>query len=211
MAEPGLLNVIRAALDATTDSVLITTAELESPGPQIVYVNAAFEKMTGYTADEVIGKTPRILQGPKTERAVLDRLRSDLAQGRPFYGNTINYRKDGSEFHLEWRIAPIKNEAGQTEYYVAVQRDVTEQRKEAEQLKQEVEQLREALEHRKLIERAKGVFMKETGLDEPDAYRRMQLIARQRNIKLVDLAQAILTATGLWATNKSDAARRPPP
>lgn len=211
MDPSNLSGIIRAALDASTDAVLITTAELDPPGPQIIYVNPAFEKMTGYTAEEVIGQTPRILQGPKTERAVLDRLRKDLSEGRPFYGDTINYRKDGTAFHLEWRIGPIQNVAGQIEYYIAVQRDVTEQRREAEQLKDQVEQLREALEQRKLIERAKGVFMKETGMDEATAYRRMQMIARQRNMKLVDLAHAILTAEGIWNADEEKDCRRSAP
>jgi PAS domain S-box-containing protein len=116
---------LETAVQQTTEAIVITDAQLEQPGPQIVYVNPAYTRMTGYTAEEVIGKTPRILQGPKTERAVLDRLRQALSSGQEFLGEAINYRKDGSEFVTEWHIMPIRNEQGETTHYVGVKRDVT--------------------------------------------------------------------------------------
>ena len=82
--------------DRVNDSVLITTADLKLPGPTIVYVNPAFCKKTGYRPVEVIGKSPRILQGPATERKVIDRLRENLKNDEDFHGSTINYRKNGS-------------------------------------------------------------------------------------------------------------------
>jgi PAS domain S-box-containing protein len=69
-----------------------------------------------------------MLQGPKTDRAVLDRLNQALSEGRLFHGETINYRKDGSEFVMEWKIVPIKNEKEVTSHYLALQRDVTKSR-----------------------------------------------------------------------------------
>ena len=109
------------------EAVLITTTELDPPGPEIVYVNDGFCRMTGYTANEVIGRTPRILQGPKTDRAQLDRLRRLLSRGEPFDGrNVVNYRKDGSEYVLEWHIEPLRDEDGNITHWVSGQRDVTE-------------------------------------------------------------------------------------
>jgi PAS domain S-box-containing protein len=67
-------------------------------GPKIEYVNPAFTRMTGYAADEVLGRTPRLLQGPGTDRTVLDRMRASLVAGEPFQGEAINYRKDGSTY-----------------------------------------------------------------------------------------------------------------
>jgi PAS domain S-box-containing protein len=96
------LRSLETAIEQSNESVMIMTARLDPPGPQILYVNPAFTKMTGYSPEEVIGKTPHILQGPKTDRAVLDQLRKDCAAGKVFHGETINYRKDGSEFHPEW-------------------------------------------------------------------------------------------------------------
>ena len=103
---------LTTVVEQSTESVLITTAQLDLPGPQIVYVNPAFTRMTGYAREEVIGKTPRMLQGPKTDRSVLNRLRSDCAAGKIFHGEVINYRKDGSEFCLAWTVAPVWNERG---------------------------------------------------------------------------------------------------
>src|SRR5215831_16650257 len=87
------MRLLTTVVEHSTESVLITNAQLELPGPQIIYVNPAFTKMTGYMPEEVIGRTPRILQGAKTDRAVLDQLRSDCSAGKVFHGKTINYRK----------------------------------------------------------------------------------------------------------------------
>lgn len=111
--------------ECMTESVLITTAELEEPGPYIIYVNPAFEKMTGWTKEEAIGKTPRILQGPKTERGIFQNLFETLLRGETWSGRTINYRKDGSEFYMQWSIVPIRNDEWVIHQYLAVQKDVT--------------------------------------------------------------------------------------
>ena len=116
------------AFDNSQESFMVTDTDLEN-GPRILYVNPAFSAITGYKPEEIIGKTPRILQGPKTERTVIDRLKANLQNGEQFSGETVNYRKDGSEFIFQWEITPQKQPNGAVDYYVAVQRDVTEQRK----------------------------------------------------------------------------------
>lgn len=125
------LDLLERAIAADYDSILITELNLENPGPRIVYVNKGFEKLTGYKAKEVIGKTPRILQGPKTDRATLDRLKQNLIEGQSFFGQTVNYRKDGSEFINQWDIHPLENDKGEITHWVSYQHDVTE-RKNAE-------------------------------------------------------------------------------
>jgi PAS domain S-box-containing protein len=104
---------------------------LDPPGPQILFVNPAFSEMTGYSQEEVLDKTPRILQGPKSDRVMLQRLREALGRGEPFSGETINYRKDGGEYYVEWDITPIRNSNGQIHHFLSIQRNVTE-RKSAE-------------------------------------------------------------------------------
>ena len=116
--------VLTAACANAFESILITTASKGSDGYPIIYVNQAFTDMTGHAADEVIGKTPGILQGPKTDRAVIDRLAADLANGRVFQGTAINYRKDGSEFTLEWKVIPVTDDKGTITHFVSVQREV---------------------------------------------------------------------------------------
>src|SRR5258706_132308 len=82
------------------------------PGPRIVYVNDAICAMTGYTQEELLGTTPRILHGPRTEREVVDRLAANLDAGAPFLGQTWNYRKDGSPFVMRWRVDPVRDADG---------------------------------------------------------------------------------------------------
>lgn len=113
-------------LEAMTESVLVTTAELNRPGPFIVYVNPAFEKMTGWTREEVLGRSPRILQGPETDRGVFKTLEEKLASGEVWSGQATNYRKDGSRFVMKWSVVPIRDDTGGVYRYLAVQRDVTE-------------------------------------------------------------------------------------
>jgi len=81
--------------------------------------------MTGYTAEEVLGKTPRLLQGANTARAVLADLRQHLSDGIPFHGEAINYHKGGTEFYIEWHITPIRNVNSSITHFVAIQRDIT--------------------------------------------------------------------------------------
>lgn len=116
-------DLAEAVLEASYDSVLITVADLDHP--RIIYVNPAFCEMTGWERDEVIGKTPVILQGERTDPRVTERLRRNLAAGRNFEGRTINYRKDGQPFHIEWRTSPVRDSEGRVTHYLAIQRDVT--------------------------------------------------------------------------------------
>ncbi|MFM9915067.1 MAG: PAS domain S-box protein, partial [Rhizobacter sp.] len=114
------------------DVVMITEAEpIDEPGPRIVYVNPAFTAMTGYTAEEAIGKSPRFLQGPKSCRAELDKIRAALEKWQPVTVEVTDYRKDGTEFDVEFSIAPVANEKGWFTHWVSLQRDVSE-RKRAE-------------------------------------------------------------------------------
>jgi two-component system cell cycle sensor histidine kinase/response regulator CckA len=123
------LRLLESAVEQSKESIVITDAGLDFPGPKIIFVNPAFTQMTGYTAAEAIGKSPRIMQGPRTDKAVLSRLRQNLEQGEAFAGEAINYRKDGTEFDLEWQIAPLRDAGGKTTHFVATQHDITERRR----------------------------------------------------------------------------------
>ena len=138
------VNFLGKALDAAHDVVLITEAEpIDLPGPRIVYVNDAFTRMTGYSREEVLGKTPRILQGPKTNRKTLDKIRDRLKKWRPARVEVLNYRKDGSEFWAELDIRPVADETGFFTHWIAIQRDIF-QRKEQERLAGEARRAAEA-------------------------------------------------------------------
>ena len=114
-------NMLSFALESSFQGVMITLAE---PGYPIVYVNPAFCEMTGYTFAELMGKSPAILQGEKSDQKVLQDLKDKLDDGDVFHGKTFNYRKDGSEFIMEWKIVPIHGEEGVISHYLAIQREV---------------------------------------------------------------------------------------
>ena len=122
LPEPALSPVVDALITSSFDSVMVTEAGDSSSHTPIVFVNQAFTDLTGYTAEEVVGKSPAFLQGPETDRAVLDRLRDDLIAGRVFEGKATNYRKDGTPFTMHWRVAPVKEGSAAPKYYIAVQR-----------------------------------------------------------------------------------------
>jgi PAS domain S-box-containing protein len=107
------------------DSIVITTALLEGDHPKILYVNPSFCTMTGYTNEELIGQTPRILQGEKTDRLVLDELKAKLQEGKEFYGKTMNYRKNGTPYYVKWNILPIVDASGKIEAYISYKKDIT--------------------------------------------------------------------------------------
>ncbi|MGG6263998.1 hybrid sensor histidine kinase/response regulator [Leptolyngbya sp. AN03gr2] len=153
------IQLLLSAVQQSRDSIVITNAHLNSPGPEIVYVNPAFTEMTGYDAHEVLGKSPRMLQGKHTERAVLDALRRNIAQGKPFHGEAINYHKDGSEFYVEWNITPIRNNQQKITHYVAIQRDISDRKrleKERERLLSQEKAARDAAE---IANRSKDEFL----------------------------------------------------
>ncbi|WP_161993664.1 HWE histidine kinase domain-containing protein [Muricoccus nepalensis] len=119
------LVLFRTIAEAVSDGVIVTSADLDSPGPRIEYVNPAFTRITGYELDEVLGQTPRILQGPRTDRSTMDRLRAALEQGGTFFGTAVNYRKDGTEYINEWLVNPVRNAEGRLLHWVSAQRDVS--------------------------------------------------------------------------------------
>jgi len=104
-------------------SILLTDSCIDLPGPKIIYANFNCLKMTGYSLEELTGKTPRIFQGEKTDRSVLSKIRQCLIDGTVFIGATVNYRKDGSEYLMNWIIKPIFLDGHK--YFYAIQDDMT--------------------------------------------------------------------------------------
>jgi PAS domain S-box-containing protein len=126
------LALLEAAVSRSNDLFLITEAKLlDEPGPRIVYVNDAITKLTGYSPGEVIGKSPRLFQGPGTSRSEIGRIRAALHAKAPVSAELVNYAKNGSEYWVELDIAPIVDHEDRVTHFVAVQRDIT-QRKAAQ-------------------------------------------------------------------------------
>jgi len=132
LASNAQLQLLETCVSRLNDIVLITEAEpFDGPGPRIVFVNDAFIRKTGYSREDVRGKTPRILQGAKTQRAELDRVRAALERWEPVRSELINYTKAGEEYWLEMDIVPVADASGWYTNWIAVERDIT-QRKLAE-------------------------------------------------------------------------------
>jgi PAS domain S-box-containing protein len=136
------VQMLQSAVEQTDDAVLITSAELDAPGPEIVYVNEAFCRQSGYAAEELLGQTPRMLQGPDSDPAVLDRLQRCLEREEHFVGGLSNYRKDGSTFRVELRISPVYDRAGNVTHWISVQHDITERERAETALKESEERYR---------------------------------------------------------------------
>lgn len=120
------LHLLEAGMSQITDVVIICDASgLDEPNPKIIYVNDAFVQQTGYSKAEVIGKTPRILQGPNSDRAALDKVRKGLATWKPVRVELLNYTKAGKEFWVEIDIVPIADAKGWYTHWISVQRDIT--------------------------------------------------------------------------------------
>jgi len=132
------IGYLTSALEEARDAVVITEAgPLDSPGPRIVWANKAFSRMSGYGRQEIVGESPRILQGPDTSRSVLNKVRSALENERAVYAETVNYQKDGTPYVVAWHIAPVYSEDDELTHWVSIQRDVTDQQRRQERLKHE--------------------------------------------------------------------------
>ena len=129
------LTLLDTCVSKLNDIVLVTEAgPIDEPGPKIVFVNEAFERITGYTSAEALGRTPRFLQGEKTDRHVLAEIREALQGQQPIRREIINYGKDGAEHWLDMDIAPIFDTAGKCTHFAAIERDITERKRADEQI-----------------------------------------------------------------------------
>ena len=115
--------LVQSLIVEMPEAVMIVDAQEGVHDPQILHINKAFTELTGYTSEEIVGQTPKILQGPRTEREVLDRLKKNLMARERFHGRTWNYRKDGSEFMMEWEIVTFHDTHGQINFYMTIQRE----------------------------------------------------------------------------------------
>ena len=132
------VRLLADAVERAETGVIITGPNLVSPGPKIRYVNQAMSEMTGYEETEMLGSTPRMFQGPKTSREKLDRLKRRLSQGKSVADEVVNYQKDGTPYHVRWRISPIINEEGAITHFVSVQEDITTEKEREQELERRV-------------------------------------------------------------------------
>ncbi len=166
---------LAASVSGLAELVLITRANLDRPGPTIVAASPGMAELTGYPLEELIGRNPRMFQGPLTDRALLSRLRQACERGEQFVGQAVNYRKDGRTYLHEWKIDPIRDAEGRVTHFFSLHRDITADRPfamewlEAEErarvaLSQATEQMRLIAEAIIVLEKTKRSFQsKELG------------------------------------------------
>jgi len=120
------LRLLERCVSQLNDILIVTEAHpIDRPGPKIVFANQAVAKITGYQPAELIGKSPRMLQGRKTDRKTLDEIRHALENHQPIRRHLVNYKKDGSEYWLGINLVPIFSAQGNCTHFAAVERDIT--------------------------------------------------------------------------------------
>ncbi len=117
------IKVFLDTFEHSMDSVIITTT---SPEEHFLYVNEAFKRKTGYSESDLVGKSPHILQGPQTNRKIIDELKEKLKSDENFIGQNTNYKKDGTSYIVRWYISALKNPQDETIAYVSYQKEITQ-------------------------------------------------------------------------------------
>lgn len=142
--EEQRLKLLETVITQTKDAVIITESEnLSKTIPKIVFVNPAFTEMTGYKSQEVIGKTPIVFMGRKSVKNDITNLSKALKGREEFKFETLNHKKNGEEYWVNFSMIPITNKEGNHSHWISIQRDITEEKnseKEKEQLIRELTQ-----------------------------------------------------------------------
>ncbi|WP_329603156.1 EAL domain-containing protein [Undibacterium baiyunense] len=123
------LRLISAAVENLNDMVMITDNNLQEDGPHLVFVNKAFERSTGYSRAEAIGRNLEMLYGPNSDIHEVHRIRSAMSTRHAIRSEIISYTKSQEEFWLEVDIRPINDQQGKCTHYVAIERDITDRKK----------------------------------------------------------------------------------
>ena len=119
-----------AIVQNAKDVVIVTKAHpIVGHGPEIIYVNKAFTETTGYSAEEVIGKTPRIFQKEGTDKQELSKIREALEKKEPVRVTLRNFSKSGKEYWVDISILPLRDTEGNVTHFASIQRDITEYKK----------------------------------------------------------------------------------
>lgn len=190
------LRLLDAAIRSSSEGILITTTKNEDEVPQVVFANEGMAAMTGYTTEELIGKSLDSFQGPKTNQDVMENMAESLKKGAPFSAEVVHYKKDLTPYLVRWNIAPVRDKVGEITHYVSVQREITEQRR----LERELVEISEREQQRIGRDLHDGLGQKLTGL----AFMAKSLERRLKGHDLEAAEQAMIIAE-LVNDAKSDA------
>ncbi|WP_293871518.1 PAS domain S-box protein [Flavobacterium sp.] len=142
--EEQRLRLLETVITQTKDAVMITDIDTsDDPIPNIIFVNSAFTDMTGYSQKDIIGKSPSLFFGKKSDIYEYDKLKTAIQEYKECFIETISYRKNGKEFWVNFSMIPVTDKDGEHSHWISIQRDVTlekEKEKEREQLIRELTQ-----------------------------------------------------------------------
>jgi len=124
----NIVELVRGFSEDLSTGVVLTDAKLDSPGPSILYINPAFERLVRYPMKELLGCSPRILQGSATSPFATRAIGTALRNGESFHTCVTNYRADGESYLCEIDIRPFSNACGEIEYFIAFEREVVRRR-----------------------------------------------------------------------------------
>ncbi|UPQ78234.1 PAS domain S-box protein [Flavobacterium azooxidireducens] len=142
--EEQRLKLLETVITQTKEAVVITDTDTsKNPIPNIIFVNPAFTKMTGYKGNEVIGKSPIMFTGTKSDMVELEKLSTAIKNYKECFIETLSYKKNGDEYWVNFSMIPVTNKEGEHSHWISIQRDVTKeknQEREREQLIRELTQ-----------------------------------------------------------------------
>ncbi|MBL0012676.1 MAG: PAS domain S-box protein [Flavobacterium sp.] len=140
--EEQRLKLLETVITQTKDAVIITESEkTDKTIPKIVFVNPAFTEMTGYKSGEVIGKTPIVFMGRKSVKNDISKLSKALKGREEFKFETLNQKKNGEEYWVNFSMIPITNQEGNHSHWISIQRDITEEKKQEKEKEQLIREL----------------------------------------------------------------------
>jgi PAS domain S-box-containing protein len=120
------LKMFEACISQVNDAVIVTdNGSGRGDGEHVVYVNEAFIKKTGYSREDIIGKNPRIMQCPKTQRHELKRIRRSLNNNQPVRAELVNYDRQGKEIWIDLTITPVLGSDQSYSHWIGIQRDLS--------------------------------------------------------------------------------------
>jgi len=129
------IQLFEILIQSTSDVVIVTdTNPWEAGGPRIIYVNPAFEQLMGYRSEDVVGQSPKILNGPDTDSHTRYRIRRAMREGKPIRTEILKYRKDGQPRWLDMNMVPLSDSQGNITHYACIERDLTRYKKIERQL-----------------------------------------------------------------------------
>ncbi len=141
------LRLLESAVVHAHDAIIILEARPHNGhGRAVLYVNEAFCRLSGYSAEEIIGRSLFLLRGPKTDPAALESIRQALERGEPLRIELCNHRKDGTPFWVDLSLVPVPDRRGRVAHWVMIQRDITAQVAAAEALRRSEENHRQLFE-----------------------------------------------------------------